>query len=153
DEDGDPHSGMGIDAGDLLNDGKTWLAIANFQGQRTSLYHQVSPGFFADSSSAAGVGAGTASVLGFGLCFFDYDNDGYQDLLQVNGHVQDDIQEREPRVHYRQPTLLFRSRHDGTFDEVGAKAGRPFSDPIVGRGAAWGDINNDGRPDVLITTN
>jgi hypothetical protein len=93
DEDGDPHSGMGIDAADLLNDGKTWLAISNFQNQQTSLYAQVSPGMFADRRAASGVGRGTATVLGFGLCFLDYDNDSYQDLLQVNGHVQDDIQE------------------------------------------------------------
>jgi enediyne biosynthesis protein E4 len=153
DEEGSPHSGMGIDAGDLLNDGGTWLAIANFQGQQTTLYREVSPGAFQDVRASAGVGAATAPVLGFGLCFFDFDNDGYLDILQVNGHVQDDIQERQAGVRHEQPTLLFRNQRVGKFAEVGLKSGPPFSRPIVGRGAAWADIDNDGRLDVLITTN
>jgi hypothetical protein len=153
DEDGNPHSGMGIDAGDLLNDGRTWLAIANFQGQQTSLYRQLSPDLFEDVHQAAKLGPDTADVLGFGLLFFDYDNDGYQDLVQVNGHVQDEIQQRQPQVHFRQPALLFHNQHDGTFTEVGRRSGMPFSQPIVGRGCAWSDIDNDGRPDLLVTTN
>jgi enediyne biosynthesis protein E4 len=153
DDEGNPHSGMGTDADDLLNDGRTWLTLTNFQGQHTSLYRETSPGTFEDIHVAAGLGAETERVLGFGVLFFDYDNDGYKDILQVNGHVQDDIQDREPTASYRQPTLLFRSRGDGTFTEVGRKSGRPFSRPIAGRGCAWGDINNDGRADLLITSN
>jgi enediyne biosynthesis protein E4 len=137
----------------VLNDGGTWLTITNFQGQQTSLYKQVTPGMFQDVHAAAGVGPATASLLGFGILFLDTDNDGYLDILQVNGHVHDDIEERQPGVHYAEPSLLFHNQHDGTFSEVGLKSGPPFDHAIVGRGATWADIDNDGRPDVLITTN
>src|SRR5262249_34472710 len=153
DEDGNPHSGMGIDTGDLRNDGGLYLAITNFQHQQTSFYRKTSPTLFEDERRASNVGPATESVLGFGICFFDYDNDGYQDILQVNGHVQDDIAAREPGVSYAQPTLLLRNERDGRFSEVGLRSGAPFSQRVVGRGCAAGDFNNDGRLDALITAN
>jgi hypothetical protein len=157
DENGDPHSGMGIDADDVDNSGKTTLAITNFQGQQTSFYRQQAGSLFVEQRAAAGIAEETRKILGFGLCFFDYDNDGFKDVLQVNGHVQDDVQEREPQVTYAQPTLLFRNlgapAGSPRFAEVGLRSGAPFSRPIVGRGCAWGDFDNDGRPDVLITSN
>jgi hypothetical protein len=151
--DGVPHSGMGIDAGDLNNDGKMWLAITNYQGQQTSLYQQTAPELFNDVNMNTSVGPETRKVLGFGVGFFDCDNDGFRDIFQVNGHVQDDIQQREPHVTYAQPSLLFRNLGQGRFEEVGLKSGPPFAQPIVGRGLAWGDIDNDGRVDALITAN
>jgi hypothetical protein len=153
DESGNPHSGMGIMSGDLNNDGVNWLAITNYQGQETSLYRQTSPEFFRDDRHTTGIGSATSSVLGFGLLFIDYDNDGYKDILQVDGHVQDDIQERETNVSYPQPSLLFHNEHNGTFQEAGLKAGAPFTNKIVGRGLAAGDFDNDGQMDVLIATN
>jgi hypothetical protein len=153
DEEGNPHSGMGIDTADVQNDGRTWVAIANFQGQQTALYREAGPLLFEDVRRESRVGPGSSGVLGFGLLFLDYDNDGLQDLLQVNGHVQDDIQEREPDVTYRQPTRLFRNLGDGTFAETGQRLGAPFSKRIVGRGCASGDFDNDGRPDLLIACN
>src|SRR5206468_7269735 len=111
------------------------------------------PPGFEDVRQRAGVGPGTARVLGFGLLFADYDNDGFADLFQVDGHVQEDVQEREPGVSYPQPSLLFRSQGDGTFAEVGLQSGEPFSRRIVGRGCACGDVDNDGRVDLLVTTN
>jgi len=153
DDEGNPHSGMGIDADDLNNEGQFFLAITNYQGQQTSFYRPVSPTMFRDDRMTTRIGPGTGEVLGFGVLFFDFDNDGYKDVFQVNGHVQDDIRLREPNVTYEQPTLLFRNRRDGTFEEVGLKRGMPFSKKIVGRGCAWGDIDNDGRLDVLITCN
>jgi hypothetical protein len=155
DDEGNPHSGMGIDADDLNNDGQFTLTITNFQGQQTSFYRPVSlnASIFRDDRLPTQIGSGTENVLGFGIFFFDFDNDGYKDVFQVNGHVQDDIQEREPNVTYKQPTLLFRNRQDGVFEEVGLKSGTPFSRPIVGRGCAWGDFDNDGRQDVAIIDN
>jgi enediyne biosynthesis protein E4 len=153
DDDGAAHSGMGIDAADVWNNGKTSLTITNFQGQQTSFYNQDTPDVFHDDRMNAGIGQATAPVLGFGVFFCDFDLDGWKDLLQVNGHVQDDIQTREPETTYKQPTLLFRNRGDGTFEETGQRVGAPFTKPIAGRGCAWGDVNNDGLPDVLITEN
>ncbi|HZO89028.1 MAG TPA: CRTAC1 family protein [Chthonomonadaceae bacterium] len=153
DDEGNPHSGMGIDATDVNNDGKTILAITNYQGQQTSFYNLVSQQTFRDDRLTANIGPETSKVLGFGVLFFDYDNDGYKDMLQANGHVQDDIQEREPQVRYAQPTLLFHNQHNGTFQEVGLKSGEPFSKTIVGRGLAVGDIENNGRLAVLLSSN
>jgi enediyne biosynthesis protein E4 len=153
DEAGTPHAGMGIAAGDLHNDGVNWLGITNYQGQQTSMYRQISPHLFRDDRHATGVGDVTAKVLGFGLLFFDYDNDGYKDIFQVNGHVQDEIQEREPAISYPQPTLAFHNGRNGTFQEAGLSGGAPFTNKIVGRGLATGDYDNDGQLDVLIATN
>lgn len=153
DDEGSAHSGMGIDTADVRNNGKITLIITNFQGQQTSFYHQQTALVFHDERLNAGIGEVTASVLGFGAFFCDFDLDGWKDVLQVNGHVQDDVQAREPQVTYKQPTLLFRNLRDGRFAEVGQSAGRPFTDRIAGRGCAWGDVNNDGLPDVLVTEN
>ena len=84
---------------------------------------------------------------------FDFDNDGWEDILQIDGHVYDDVSERDPGVSYAQPTLLFRNLGNHRFAEVGRSGGAPFDRKIVGRGAAWGDIDNDGRLDVLILQN
>jgi hypothetical protein len=153
DENGSSHSGMGIDAADAQNNGRTAIAITNYFGQQTCYYVQAEPASFRDDRQPSLVGPQTAESLGFGLCFIDYDNDGWQDLLQVNGHVQDDIQSREPKTPYAEPTLLLRNDHDGTYTEVGIKAGAPFTQAIVGRGLARGDFDNDGRVDALISCN
>jgi hypothetical protein len=153
DDEGNSHSGMGIDAADILNKGSVNVAITNYQGQQTSLYSQIGPDIFRDDKVPAQLATDTGKVLGFGVLFVDYDNDGYKDIFQVNGHVQDDIQKREPEVRYAQPSLLFHNAGNGTFKEVGLASGAPFTDPIVGRGCACGDFDNDGRPDLLIATN
>lgn len=152
-EEGVPHSGMGIDAADAGNDGKTTLVITNYFAQQTSCYHQTDKEVFRDDRHATGIGPETARVLGFGILFFDFDNDGRLDILQANGHVQDDIEAREPGTPFAEVTQLFHNQGNGTFVEVGVKSGKPFSERIVGRGAAWGDYDNDGKLDVLVTTN
>ncbi len=151
--DGMPPSGMGIDADDLYNDGSLCLIMSNFQGRRTLLFHETQPGVFLDEADSSGIGQATGDILGFGVLAFDFDNDGWMDILQVDGHVNDDVAEREPGVSYAQPTLLFRNLGNHHFTEVGLKSGAPFDRTIVGRGAAWGDIDNDGRLDVLILQN
>ncbi len=153
DEEGNPHSGMGTDTGDLQNDGKSWLAITNYQGQQTSLYKIAGTDIFRDERFNAKVAEPTTPVLGFGILFFDFDNDGYRDIAQVNGHVQDDIAKREPTVSQSQPSLLLRNRKDGTFEEVGLKSGAPFTERQVWRGIAAGDYDNDGRVDLMLTSN
>jgi hypothetical protein len=141
---------MGIDAADAFNDGKLALSLTNYQGEETSLYHQSEPELFEEIRARAGVGPASRDVLGFGLCFLDFDNDGSLDLFQVNGHVQED---RPPDVVRAHPTLLFQNRDEGRFTEAGQSAGEPFTQKIVGRGAARADFDGDGREDVLITLN
>jgi enediyne biosynthesis protein E4 len=153
DDEGNAHSGMGIDITDVNNDGRSLLAITNYQGQQTSLYQQTADNLFHDIRYNAHISEETGKTLGFGVLFFDYDNDGFKDMIQVNGHVQDDIEQREPGTKYAQPTLLFHNQRDGTFAEVGLAGGLPFATSIVGRGVAVGDIDNDGRLDALITAN
>jgi len=152
-EEGNPHSGMGIDAADVDNDGRTRLAITNYQGHQTSFYALESRDAFRDQREEAGIAEETGKVLGFGVLFFDFDCDGLKDMLQVNGHVQDEIEKREPTVRFAQPTLLFRNLGRGRFAEVGLAAGRPFSHRVVGRGAACADIDDDGDLDVMVTAN
>ncbi len=150
---GIPHSGMGIDTGDVRNDGTMSLLLTNYYGQETNLYHQAEGLLFEDRRTDAGVGAHTNPMVGFGVLFVDVDNDGFLDIFQMSGHVQDEIQEREPQASFRQPALLLRNRGDAHFEEVGLRSGEPFSVPRVGRGAAAGDVDHDGRLDLLVTEN
>ncbi len=153
DDYGNAYSGMGIDAADPDADGKTRVVVTNYYGSETRFFRQAEDQMFTDERGPSGIGSATKPTLGFGAVFFDYDNDGFQDLLQVNGHVQDNVQEINPVATYAEQTLLFRNLGGGRYEEVGTKCGAPFTRRIVGRGAAWGDYDNDGREDVLITTN
>ncbi|MEP6754306.1 MAG: CRTAC1 family protein [Chthonomonadales bacterium] len=152
-ESGTAHSGMGIDAADPHNNGNTTLVITNYYGQQTSYYTQSQVDLFREDRQSSGLGAATGDVLGFGILFFDFDNDGLQDVVEVNGHIQDDIQKREPNTFFAERTLIFHNHGDGTFTEVSPQAGKPFSDKIVGRGIAWGDFNNDGQLGLLVSEN
>jgi len=151
--DGAAPSGMGIDAADLYNDGTMCLVMTNFQGRRSLLFHETHPLIFQDEGDVSGIGPATVGVLGFGVLCFDFDNDGWNDILQTDGHVIDDVADREPGISYAQPTLLFRNQGNGRFEEVGLKSGAPFDRRIVGRGLAVGDIDNNGRLDVLLLQN
>ncbi len=155
-EDGVSRGAMGIDAGDYDHSGYPSLAIGNFSNQMLALYHNVKNKLFIDVSPVLGIGRDTLLSLSFGLFFFDYDLDGYEDLFIANGHVETDIARIQPRVSYPEVPLVF--HNDGTdskgnvrFSNVGAKLG--FTNKYVGRGAAFADINNDGAPDILMTTN
>lgn len=150
---GQAYAGMGIDWGDMDGDGRLDLVVATYQHQPRSLYRQDRPGLFTDVAAAAGIARATVNSLAFGAKFFDYDNDGWPDLALANGHVVDNIQQAERVVTYRQPSQLFHNRGaaaPGRFEEASARAGPDFARPIVGRGLCVGDLDNDGRLDLLI---
>ena len=153
DEQGQPHAGMGIDINDVNNNGQSSVVITNFSGQQTSLYDQVSPALYREDTVASGVGPPSLNDLAFGTFFFDVDNAGWKDLFVANGHIQDNISKEQPQVHYAEEPFLYRNDGNGHFHEVGAASGAPFTRPFVARGAAWGDYDNDGRLDVLLTCN
>src|SRR5437879_849734 len=149
---GKPRSGMGVDAADYDQDGWIDLFEANVDHEMYSLYHNDKHEAFNDVALPTGIGEATRMLSGWGLKFFDYDNDGNLDLLLCNGHPDDKVDKKIPGVTYREPMLLF--ENDGKhFTNVSAKSGPTFSRPLAGRGLALGDFDNDGSVDVLITQN
>ncbi len=152
-EDGVARAGMGVDAADYDHTGVASILITNFANQMLSLYHNEGRGLFIDEAPRSEIGRASLLTLGFGCFFFDYDLDGWPDILIANGHIDSDIQRVQPNVKYAMPPHLFRNLGKGNFQEVTKKMGTAFDSARVGRGAAYGDINNDGRLDLLLTTN
>jgi len=152
-EDGVARAGMGVDAADYDRSGRPSLIISNFANQMLSLYHNEGNGLFVDEAPRSEVGRATLVTLGFGCFFFDYDNDGWPDILVADGHIEDQIEKVQKRVSYAEPPHLFRNLGGGKFKEVTESLGATFAAPKVARGAAYADINNDGFLDVLMTTN
>ena len=146
--DGDAHAGMGLDWGDADNDGQIDLFVTAFHNEPKSLYRNDGGGMFTDTSFSSGIGSASLPYLSFGCKFLDADNDGWLDLMIANGHVLDNIDKIE-RTTYRQPTQLLRNQA-GSFEDVTGQAGPDLSRPIVGRGLAVGDYDNDGRVDALV---
>jgi hypothetical protein len=118
-----------------------------------ALYHNDGSGLFTDEAASSGIGKSSAQSLTFATFFFDYDLDGLLDIFAANGHVSDDIAVVQPNVKYAQPPHVFRNKGKKKFEEVTSKLGRSMQRAIVGRGAAYGDIDNDGDLDLLITVN
>ncbi|HEV3510165.1 MAG TPA: CRTAC1 family protein [Candidatus Sulfotelmatobacter sp.] len=152
-EDGVARAGMGVDVGDYDRSGHPSVLISNFANQMVSLYHNEGNGLFVDEAPQSEVGRATLVTLGFGCFFFDYDNDGWPDIFVADGHIEDQIERVQKRVHYAEPPHLFRNLGGGKFTEVTAQMGRAFEAPKVARSAAYGDIDNDGFLDILLTTN
>ena len=152
-EAGTARAGMGVDAADYDGSGKQSVVIGNFTNESIALYHNDGSGLFTDEAPASGIGKMSAQSLTFACFFFDFDLDGMLDIFAANGHVSDDISVVQPTVKYAQPPHLFRNRGKKKFEEVTAKLGRALNRAIVGRGAAYGDIDNDGDLDLLVTTN
>src|SRR3984885_2035902 len=152
-EDGIARAGMGVDAGDYDRSGYPSVLITNFSNQMLALYHNERNGLFVDEAPQSDVGHASLLTLGFGCFFFDYDLDGWLDLYVANGHIEDAIERVQPRVRYAEPPHLFHNLGNGKFQEVTKSAGASFAAPRVARGAAYGDINNDGALDVLLATN
>ena len=151
--DGLARSGMGIDVADTRNNGKCAVFISNFAREPNSLFELEGLFLFADRSYESGMAESSLQSLGFGLFFFDYDNDGWKDAFVTNGHIQPSVARFEPSQTYAQHALLFHNQRDGTFDEVARNCGEALMREEVGRGAAAGDFDNDGDTDMLVTTN
>jgi hypothetical protein len=149
---GQPRSGMGVDAADFDGDGKQDLFVANIDQEMFSLYKNGGNESFTDVAHANGIAQATRLLSGWGLKFFDYDNDGQLDLLLANGHPDDMIEHYSTHVKYKEPLLLFKNE-GGQLRDVSAGAGPAFARTHSARGLAIGDIDNDGRRDVLIVNN
>ena len=143
-ESGKEQGSMGVTLGDYDHDGKLDLFITNFDDEYNILYHNDGHNSFTDVSFSSKVAEISLTYVGWGTRFFDYDNDGWVDLFVTNGHVY------PQRGHYRQRELLHHNNQDGTFSEVAAQAGSALMEERVGRGAAFGDIDNDGDVDVVV---
>jgi hypothetical protein len=149
---GRPRGGMGVDSADFNQDGWMDLFVTNLDREMFSMYQNNRDGTFDDEASRNGLGAATKLVSGWGLRFFDYDNDGNLDLFLVNGEPDDQVARAEPRVSYREPLMLFHNTGTG-FKNVSGEAGPVFARQMAARGLALGDFDNDGAVDVLISNN
>jgi hypothetical protein len=147
---GSPRSGMGVDAGDYDGDGWQDLFVANIDQELFSLYHNQKDGTFVDEPGE--IGPATRLLSGWGLKFFDYDDDGDQDLFLANGHPDDMVETLTARVKYKEPLLMFENV-GGKFKDVSAQSGAAFARDYPARGMAVGDFDNDGDLDVLISNN
>jgi hypothetical protein len=152
-ETGVARAGMGVDAADYSGSGRPSLVIGNFSNEMMGLYHNEGNGLFIDEAPTSTVGRASLLTLSFGAFFFDYDLDGRLDIFAANGHVADDINVVQPKVTYAQPPHLFRNLGERRFEEVAPKLGPALARPMVGRGAAYADIDRDGDLDLLISTN
>lgn len=150
--DGRARSGMGVDSADLDQDGWQDLFVANVDQEMYSLYRNNRNLTFDDLAGPLGIGRATRLMSGWGLKFFDYDNDGDVDLFLANGHPDDKVEEHVANVTYREPLLLFHNVDRGLRD-VTASAGPAFAGSLAARGLAIGDFDNDGAVDVLVAVN
>jgi hypothetical protein len=148
---GKARAGMGADAADYDLSGRQGLVIGNFANESIALYHNDGSGLFTDKSDASGIAGPSAKSLTFSAFFFDYDLDGLPDIFAANGHVADDVRVTQPSLSYPEPPLLFRNRGRGRFEDVSNKVGAALREPVVARGAAYLDYDNDGDLDLLIT--
>jgi len=154
-EEGKARGGMGTDAADFDGSGYPSIIVGNFSNEMLAIFRNQgrAEGLFIDEAPASPVGQATMFSLTFATFFFDYDLDGLPDIFMANGHVADDINKVQPKITYAQRPQLFRNEGKRKFVEVSRKAGKPFQRAVVGRGAAYGDYDNDGDLDVLLTTN
>ena len=152
DVDGRTYAGMGVDFADYDNDGWPDIVVTDLANQRYALYRNNGDGSFTYASNATGLGQMTMVHSGWGVRFFDYDNDGWKDLLVAQGHDLDTIELNYPNLHYREPMLLARNTRNG-FVDVSSQSGDVFRHAWVSRGMAVGDLDNDGRLDAVVMTN
>jgi hypothetical protein len=149
-ENGVPVSSMGVDFRDWNNDGWPSLFVTALGGETFLLFRNEGDGFFSVDTYAAGIGFTTFKMSGWGAGIQDFDNDGYKDLFSANSHVSENA-DIDPQQHYRQPNAVFRNLHDGTFRDVTEAAGAGMQIRAAHRGCAFGDLNNDGKIDVVVS--
>jgi enediyne biosynthesis protein E4 len=152
-EAGVARAAMGADAADYDGSGRQSLVIGNFSNEMMALYSNDGKGLFIDEAPASTIGRASLLRLTFACFFVDVDLDGRLDIFAANGHVADDIGRVQPTITYAQPPHLFRNLGEKKFEDLSARVGAAFSKPAVARGAAYGDYDNDGDPDLLITAN
>jgi len=153
---GSARGAMGIDTGRFQDDNTLGVSIGNFANEATALYVQQDKMLFSDQAQAQGIGTASRTLLTFGVFFFDYDLDGWLDLLTVNGHIEPEIAKISPLQSYAQPAQLFwnargASRKGGFAVVTPKQAGGDLFAPAVARGSAFADIDGDGDLDVLVT--
>jgi hypothetical protein len=153
DGNGTSFAGMGVDFEDYNNDGWPDIVITDLANQRYALFNNLKDGSFDYVTSATGLGQISLLHSGWGVRFMDYDNDGWKDLFIAQSHVMDTIQVNEPNLHYREAPLLLHNEEGKKFSDVSATSGDVFHQQWAGRGLAIGDINNDGKVDVVVTSN
>jgi hypothetical protein len=146
--DGALQAGMGVAVADYDGDGLLDIAKTNFSGDLTSLYHNDDGKFFTDLSREAGLKA--RQFLGWGVAFVDVDDDGWRDLVVANGHVYPEVEGKQLGDTYLQPTILYRNLGNGKFADVSDAAGPAFQVPRPARGLAVGDLDGDGRPEIVL---
>jgi hypothetical protein len=149
-ENGEARASMGVTIGDYDRRGRWTIFVTNFSGEHNAFYRHEKEFLFTETSYATQTAKPSLPFVGWGAGFFDYDNDGWLDLFVANGHVYPQVERAGLQTTYRQRKLLFRNRHDGTFSELAAELGPALSRPDVSRGAAFGDLDNDGDLDVVI---
>ena len=149
-EDGREQAGMGLAVGDYDNDGRPDLYVTNFSDDSNTLYHNEGAALFNDVTYAAGHGTPTIPFLGWGTAFLDFDNDGWKDVFVANGHVYPQVDQYDWGTTWAQRPLLFKNKSGKTFDLLPAATGSGLAVVIAARGAAFGDLDNDGRVDVVL---
>jgi len=149
--DGREQARMGVDAADYDRSGYPSIFTTNFSGEMNSLFRNLKTGFFSDVTEETGLGAPSIPYLGWGTRFVDYDNDGWLDLLIVNGHLYPEVDTHRLSYTYRQRMQVFRNL-GGRFSEASSGLGAALTEPICGRGAAFADYDNDGDLDVFVIT-
>jgi hypothetical protein len=148
-QDGKPQAGMGVAIGDFDRNGTMDIFKTNFAGDTSTLYRNTGEGFCEDRTFAGGLGTNTR-WLGWGTAFVDFANDGWLDLFLVNGHVYPEVEQLKTEAGYKQRKVVYRNRRDGRFEDVTERLGAPATTPRAGRGAAFGDVDNDGDVDVVV---